>query len=626
MKENKQLSIKYFGATDIGLVRTENQDCFGKFPKDNLDIYQPKGLLFIVADGMGGHSGGKEASQIAVDVVGSEYFSFTSEVISSALLYAFKTANFKINQSSQGSLQFRKKGTTCSALVIENEKAHIAHVGDSKVFKISDGNIIQFTNDHTEVGEMVRKKIISEEEAKNHPSKSVLIRAMGIEADLEVDLIENILITSGDCFVLCSDGLAKVTPEEIKQVVLNNNEEDACKKLISLANERGGHDNVTVQVVKVISDGVETIPERKPLITNKSNKLYIIFIAIVIVTLIALLGLVYQKEIMHFFSNKPDNTIVSTLIEEEDVITKDNPELLLASANEFLHNGKLDSALVLYNLILSDNPLHVSALDGKEQVLAKYIQIGNQLLAANKIEEALFNYKKAFALNPEDKELYNKIIAIQKNDQNPLIENKKQVESKTKQKVQIINPPVDETKSDVVLTFTSINFNEWDNFGLSENDVKTKGKSIVFFNSNKFKKVIYKHPMEDIDVNVAAHFEENTGSKAGIIIGYNKSESEGNESFYLFLLNNSGSYSLVHIKNGKEETLSSGKQIMDTGKIAFYLKIKCLGPWIMLYNDGKLLESYLGNDFINGRFGFYAEPGVHIEFDELIINSAFEKK
>lgn len=626
MKEEKQLIIKYYGATDIGLVRTENQDCFGKFPKDNLNMYQPKGLLFIVADGMGGHSGGKEASQIAVDVVGSEYFSFTSEVISSALLYAFKTANFKINQSSQDSLQFRKKGTTCSALVLENDKAHIAHVGDSKVFKISDGNIIQFTNDHTEVGEMVRKKIISEEEAKNHPSKSVLIRAMGIEADLEVDLIENILITSGDCFVLCSDGLAKVTPEEIKEIVLSNTEEEACKKLISLANERGGHDNVTVQVIKIVGNTVEDIPQIKPITKKNNNRLYLIFIVLVIITLLALLGLVYQKEIMHFFSNKPINTMDSTLIEEEEVITKDNPELLLASANEFLHNGKLDSALVLYNLILSDNPLHVSALNGKEQVLAKYIQIGNQLLSANKIDEALFNYKKAFALNPEDKELYNKIMAIQKNDQNPLIENKTQVINKTKQKVQITNQPVDETKSDAVLTFTSININDWDNFGLSENDVKIKGKAVVFLNSNKQKKIIYKHAMEDIDVNVVTRFDEHSGSKAGIVIGYNKNESEGNESFYLFLLNNSGSYSLVHIKNGKEETLSSGKQILDTGKKAFYLKIKCLGPWIMLYNDGKLLESYLGNDFINGRFGFYAEPGVHIEFDELIINSAFEKK
>jgi len=625
LKEEKQLSINYFGASDIGLVRTENQDCFGKFPKDNLNIYQRKGVLFIVADGMGGHSDGKEASQTAVDVVSREYYSFASEVIASALLYAFKTANFKINQSSQESLQFRKKGTTCSALVLENDKAHIAHVGDSKIYKISDGNVIQFTNDHTEVGEMVRKKIISEEEAKNHPSKSVLIRAMGIESDLEVELIENILITNGDCFVLCSDGLAKVTPEEIKQIVLSNSEEEACKKLISLANERGGHDNVTVQVIKISGKNVEEIAQSKPDANRNNNKLYLIFILIVIITLIALFGLVYQKDIMRLFSNKPVNTIDSTLNEEE-VSIPESSEQILTKADEYLQEGELDSALVLYNLILSENPLHVSALNGKEQVLAKYIQIGNQLLAANKVDEALFNYKKAFALDPEDKELNNKILAIQKNDQNPLPENKKRSEIKNKQTIQDNSQPIEESNNKLLLSFTSINFSEWDSFGLTENDVKSKGKAVVFLNSNKSKKIIYKNLMEDIDINVEVRFDEHSSSKAGIIVGYSKSEQEGYENFYIFLVANTGSYSLVRMNNGKEEILITGKQVLDASKNVFYLKVKCLGPWIMLYNYGKLLESYLGNDFINGRFGLCADPNVHVEFDGLIINSAFEKK
>jgi serine/threonine protein phosphatase PrpC len=231
LKEKKELSITYYGASDIGLVRTENQDCFGKFPNDNTNFYKPKGALFIVADGMGGHAGGKEASKLAVDVVSDEYYSSTSDVVTNALLYAFKSANLKIHQSSMDSFQFQKKGTTCSTLVLADDQAHIAHVGDSRIYKIADGNIIQFTNDHTEVGEMFRKGILTEAEAKNHPSKSVLVRAMGIEADIEVDLIENISINHGDNFVLCSDGLAKVDAEEIKQTVLNNSAEEACKML-----------------------------------------------------------------------------------------------------------------------------------------------------------------------------------------------------------------------------------------------------------------------------------------------------------------------------------------------------------------------------------------------------------
>jgi PPM family protein phosphatase len=625
LKENRQLSINYFGASDIGLVRTENQDCFGKFPNDNSNMYQPKGVLFVVADGMGGHSGGKEASQTAVDVVSKEYYSFSSEVISSALLYAFKTANFKINRSSQDSLQFRKKGTTCSALVIENDKAHIAHVGDSKIYKISDGNIIQFTNDHTEVGEMVRKKILSEEEAKNHPSKSVLIRAMGIEADLEVDLIENILITGGDSFVLCSDGLAKVSPEEIKQIVLDNSEETACKKLIALANERGGHDNVTVQVVKIISNDIEVVPQGKTVVKNNNNKLYIIFISIVVITLIALLGLVFQKEIMSLFSKKSNTEVDKTLI-EDNVISTDDSEMMLVKADEFLQEGNLDSALVLYNLILIQNPLHVSALNGKEQVITKYILLGNEALTGNRTDDALLNFKKAFALEPNDKELYNKIMAIQKTDQTTVKDNKKPLENKNQQKVQNNNQSIQESNNESLLSFSSINLNEWDHSGMTEHDFKSKGKGFLFLNTNKSKKLIYKQPMEDIDINVNLRFDDHPNSKAGVIVGYNKAEHDGIEYYYLFSVNSAGNYSLLRIMDGKDDILVTGKQNLDTSKKVFYLKIKCLGPWIMLYNDNKLLESYLSSDFISGRFGLYADSNSQVEFEDLIINSAFEKK
>ncbi|HQJ45739.1 MAG TPA: protein phosphatase 2C domain-containing protein, partial [Ignavibacteriaceae bacterium] len=425
MKEKKQLSIKYFGASDIGLVRTENQDSFGKFPKDDLNMYQPKGILFMVADGMGGHSGGKEASQTAVDVVGSEYFSFDSEVISSALLYAFKKANYKINQTSQEALQFRKKGTTCSALVIENDKAHIAHVGDSKIYKISDGSIIQFTNDHTEVGEMVRKKIITEEEAKNHPSKSVLIRAMGIEADIEVDLIENILISGGDSFVLCSDGLGKVLPEEIKKIVSDNTEEEACKKLIALANERGGNDNVTVEVIKIVDESSGDNLVKQPPVVKKKKSWLPITVLLSLIILIAVFILIYQKEIFNIFSQK-NSVVVDSTITKNDIVAQDNSDTLLSEADNLLSRGKPDSAMILYNFILNQNPLHIGALNGREHVIQKYIQTGNELLAVNKKDEALLNYKKAFTFDPNDKELNNKIMVIEKSDNKNLVKDIKE--------------------------------------------------------------------------------------------------------------------------------------------------------------------------------------------------------
>ena len=254
MNKNKNLCIHYSAASDTGLVRTENQDSFGKFPINSDDLYQAKGLLFIVADGMGGHAGGKEASTVAVEIVSREYFSFNSDIALNAILSAFKAANTKIYQSDSNALHFQKKGTTCSALILENSRAYVAHVGDSRVYKIENGKIFQLTNDHTEVSEMYRKGILSKDEAKIHPGKSVLVRALGIEPDIEVDLKENIKLNDGDCFVLCSDGLAKVSPDEIKDIVKSFSPDISCKKLISLANERGGKDNVTVQIIKVLSN------------------------------------------------------------------------------------------------------------------------------------------------------------------------------------------------------------------------------------------------------------------------------------------------------------------------------------------------------------------------------------
>ncbi|MEO8231374.1 MAG: PP2C family serine/threonine-protein phosphatase [Ignavibacteriota bacterium] len=625
MKDKKQLSISYFGATDIGLVRTENQDSFGKFPEDNTNMYQPKGVLFILADGMGGHTGGKEASQVAVRVVSREYFSFSSDVITSALLYAYKTANLKINQSSQDSPQFSKKGTTCSALVLENDKAHIAHVGDSKIYKITDGNIIQQTNDHTEVGEMLRKKILSEEEAKNHPSKSVLVRAMGIEADVEVDLIENISINSGDCFVLCSDGLGKVNTEEIKQIVLNNSEEDACKQLISLANERGGHDNVTVEVIKIVGEKTENILPYKPKTKESNNKWYLVLLLISIIILMAVLGLGYQREILNFFSAKHNNSIDSTLI-NENIIAPDVSETLFIDANRYLSEGKLDSAMVLYNLILNDNPLHVSALNGKEQVILKYIQNGNQLTIDHKVDEALLAYKMALALNPENKDLAIKIISIQKGGRNITTEVKKTTDNNNKQKVQITDQQISDSKSDAgSLTFSSMDLAEWDATGLSSEDYKYQDNKFVFLKTYKPKKLIYKQPMEDIDVSCELRIDGSANHKAGIIVGYNRLENEGNENYYLFAVDNSGNYKLLNFQNGNEDVLVSGRNQIDINKKVFNLKIKCLGPWIMLYNDNKLLKSYFNDGFVKGRIGLFSDSNLQVEFDNLTIGSAFEE-
>ena len=514
-------------------------------------------------------------------------------------------------------------------MVLENDCAHIAHVGDSRIYKIADGNIIQFTNDHTEVGEMFRKGILNEEEAKNHPSKSVLVRAMGIEADIEVDLIENIAISNGDSFVLCSDGLAKVGTEEIKMIVLNNSAEVACKKLISLANESGGKDNVTVQVIKIISDQAADVPEYKPIIKKSKSKWLLITLLVLLLAAIVILGIMYQKNIWNFFSASPGSEIDTTAVVQ--VNTKvDVIESILLDANNYLTVGNLDSALALYQLILNENPLHVGALSGIESVELKYIKIGNEEVSKNKNDEALLFFKKAFALNPNNKDVATKIISLQEDIKVSRLEDERKNETVNKESTKEKSQQLSDSKNNPGGTkqsyISAINSSEWKSNGLSEKDYTLNESGFTFFNTSKSKKIIYNHQLVDIDVEVELRFDENSANnKAGIILGYTLSENNNIESYYLFTVDNSGSFSLLKIYNDKEEVLISAKRSADLKKKNLVLKVKCLGPWIMLYTDNKLLESYLNADFIKGKIGLFSQHNTHAEFTDLNISSAFEK-
>ena len=248
----EKITITFGNRTDLGLTRSENQDSLGKFPENSTDLAGPQGQLFIVADGMGGHQGGREASQTAVRIIQDIYSADTTGDIDKVLEDALQEANREIFKRASSDPSLFGMGTTCTALSIVEESVCIAHVGDSRAYRINESTIEQLTRDHSQVGEMERQGIISQQEAKEHPQRFLLNRALGAREDVEVDIYDEIKLTPGDYFLLCSDGLAKVEDEEIKKTVLSNPPQDACDELVKLANERGGEDNVTVQVIQVV--------------------------------------------------------------------------------------------------------------------------------------------------------------------------------------------------------------------------------------------------------------------------------------------------------------------------------------------------------------------------------------
>ncbi len=244
--------IHYAGLSDQGMIRADNQDSFGKFPEESLDCSGPKGLLFIVADGMGGHKGGKQASELAVDTVREFYFEDENPDIGLCLERAFKKANDAIRAQSADDPELTNMGTTCSVLVLRNGGAAVAHIGDSRIYRITKNAMEQLTNDHSTVAEMVRRGIITKEEALVHPERSRLYRALGVREDVEVDVIDGIKVGRNEFFLLCTDGLLNHVPEDdIKKTVLQHHPEEAVTRLVSMANESGGTDNITVQIVQV---------------------------------------------------------------------------------------------------------------------------------------------------------------------------------------------------------------------------------------------------------------------------------------------------------------------------------------------------------------------------------------
>ena len=236
----------------MGLVRADNQDFFGKFPEDSLDLSAPRGQLFIIADGMGGHYAGRKASELAVGTLAKSYFSASVNGVMEGLQEAFRKANQTIYEYSTSSPQYAGMGTTCTALVFKDSHAYIGHIGDSRVYRISKRRVLQLTKDHSKVAEMLRRGILTKQEAKTHPERSHLYRALGTRPVAEVDFINDISLDANKYFLMCTDGLFNhVEEEEMQDLVLSNNPQKASKLLIELANERGGQDNITVQVIRV---------------------------------------------------------------------------------------------------------------------------------------------------------------------------------------------------------------------------------------------------------------------------------------------------------------------------------------------------------------------------------------
>ncbi len=220
----------------------------------------PLGLLAIVCDGMGGHAGGKEASELAVATIFEVMQAATAKTAPrDALRVAIEEANRRVASMPTAEAGYRPGSTVVAALIHEGG-AEIAHVGDSRIYWVHAGAISQVTRDHSMVQELVDRNLIRPEDAAKHPESNKILRALGIAKEVDVDVkAQPLAFTSGDTLVLCSDGLSDlVSSAEILEIAGQNPPAQAAGKLVDLANARGGHDNITAMIARFNESAVVT--------------------------------------------------------------------------------------------------------------------------------------------------------------------------------------------------------------------------------------------------------------------------------------------------------------------------------------------------------------------------------
>lgn len=240
--------MRYAAETDKGILRDINEDSYAIIPGSS-----ETSCAFVIADGMGGHNCGELASRLAVEYIRDnlriEAYADDQDM-PHELENIVKKANAAVYVKSLESDDVSGMGTTLTMAFISGKKLTAAHVGDSRLYLVRAGSINQLTEDHSYIGELVRKGTLTKEEAENHPRKNVITRAVGCSSEILVDTI-SFEIEEGDIFVLCTDGLTNmVSEEEISQIVGSSEPEAACAKLIEAANRHGGEDNITVIVIK----------------------------------------------------------------------------------------------------------------------------------------------------------------------------------------------------------------------------------------------------------------------------------------------------------------------------------------------------------------------------------------
>lgn len=243
--------MQYWGITDPGCIRTQNQDAY------QIEVLDRNTLLCVVCDGMGGAKSGNVASTLAVDVFVQEVKrtwvpGMDPEKADQMLKNAIKLTNFTVHDQARQFEEFSGMGTTLVAVLVQGKFATVVNVGDSRAYLVNKDGVNQLTTDHSLVQMMVARGEITREQARSYPGKNLITRAIGTEAAVECDIVHR-RVEGGECLLLCTDGLSNLVDEQeiLFEVVHGLNKQSSCERLLEIAKNRGAPDNVTCVLIQI---------------------------------------------------------------------------------------------------------------------------------------------------------------------------------------------------------------------------------------------------------------------------------------------------------------------------------------------------------------------------------------
>jgi len=255
---NIRSDVELANLTDVGCQRTENEDYYCYVEPEEEQQFRQRGRLAVVADGMGGHSGGQVASGLAVDAIRDAFLDENQSGDAHAVLVeGFTRAQQAILDVSAERPELNGMGTTCTAVIVKAGKLTYGHIGDSRLYLLRDGWLSQLTEDHTLVNHLMKTGAITPTQASQHEKRNVLTAALGMRSkEVAADFSnEPVRLQEGDVIALSSDGLhGLVTNEELRTAIQTQSAYEACRNLVNLARERGGPDNITIQILKILRE------------------------------------------------------------------------------------------------------------------------------------------------------------------------------------------------------------------------------------------------------------------------------------------------------------------------------------------------------------------------------------